>query len=220
MKIETLKERIEKATAKIEKKQNTIVKKTAQIEKKRNFLEKLGFANYTRQMYYEVRNTLTDEVADDLAHDAGVGVAVLLDDFELHAVFGAGFFQAGRQQLVIPVRVIAVLHVFRFHALEAHAVQHKVRRAVQGHVVRGEQQVFARGIDPAQHRSGHGGSGQGGSQQNGCHQQKESKHLFHFGTSFPNGRRTAGPFEYNDGAPAVFVSAIVKFYGSGVPPKA
>ena len=66
MKIETLKERIEKATAKIEKKQNTIVKKTAQIEKKRNFLEKLGFANYTRQMYYEVRNTLTDEVADDL----------------------------------------------------------------------------------------------------------------------------------------------------------
>ena len=42
MKINTLKERIEKATQKIEKKQNTIVKKTAQIEKKYQALEKLG----------------------------------------------------------------------------------------------------------------------------------------------------------------------------------
>lgn len=66
MKIETLKERVEKATTKIEKKQNTIVKKTAQIEKKNLFLEKLGFAGYTRDMYYEVRNTLSDDVATDL----------------------------------------------------------------------------------------------------------------------------------------------------------
>jgi len=42
MKINTLKERIEKATQKIEKKQNTIVKKTAQIEKKYQALKKLG----------------------------------------------------------------------------------------------------------------------------------------------------------------------------------
>lgn len=42
MKIETLKERIAKANAKIEKKQNTIVKKTAQIEKKYAALGKLG----------------------------------------------------------------------------------------------------------------------------------------------------------------------------------
>ena len=40
MKIETLKERIEKANAKVEKKQNTIVKKTAQIEKKYTILVK------------------------------------------------------------------------------------------------------------------------------------------------------------------------------------
>lgn len=42
MKINTLKERIEKATQKIEKKENTIVKKNAQIEKKYQALEKLG----------------------------------------------------------------------------------------------------------------------------------------------------------------------------------
>lgn len=42
MKINTLKEKIEKATQKIEKKENTIVKKTAQIEKKYQALEKLG----------------------------------------------------------------------------------------------------------------------------------------------------------------------------------
>lgn len=42
MKIETLRDRIQKAKAKIEKKQNTIVKKTAQIEKKYDALRKLG----------------------------------------------------------------------------------------------------------------------------------------------------------------------------------
>ena len=38
MKITTLKERIEKAQAKVERKQNTIIKKTAQIEKKQAYL--------------------------------------------------------------------------------------------------------------------------------------------------------------------------------------
>lgn len=42
MKIETLRDRIAKANAKIEKKSNTIVKKTAQIEKKYDALRKLG----------------------------------------------------------------------------------------------------------------------------------------------------------------------------------
>lgn len=43
MKIETLKERIEKATIKIEKKHNTIEKKKALIEKKANKVRALGF---------------------------------------------------------------------------------------------------------------------------------------------------------------------------------
>lgn len=42
MKIETLRDRLDKAIAKVEKKENTIVKKTAQIEKKYQLLEKLG----------------------------------------------------------------------------------------------------------------------------------------------------------------------------------
>lgn len=44
MKIETLKERIEKKEAQIQKKQNTITKKQAQIQKKQSKLEDMGFS--------------------------------------------------------------------------------------------------------------------------------------------------------------------------------
>ena len=55
MKINTLKERIEKANQKIEKKQNTIIKKTAQIEKKYQALEKLGIEDPRNKNVEEFR---------------------------------------------------------------------------------------------------------------------------------------------------------------------
>lgn len=61
MKIETLKERIEKATAKIERKENTIVKKTAQIEKKKAALAKMGYPEITKTEYYELGDKLGDK---------------------------------------------------------------------------------------------------------------------------------------------------------------
>lgn len=60
MKIETLRDRIEKAKTKIEKKYGTIVKKTAQIEKKYVALEKLGVEdpkNQTREDYRHLSET-------------------------------------------------------------------------------------------------------------------------------------------------------------------
>lgn len=62
MKINTLKERIEKATQKIEKKQNTIIKKTAQIEKKYKALEKLGVEDPSNKNVDDLRSIReTDE---------------------------------------------------------------------------------------------------------------------------------------------------------------
>lgn len=64
MKIETLKERIEKAAAKIERKENTIIKKTAQIEKKKATLANLGYPEITRNQYYEIHDELGEKVHD------------------------------------------------------------------------------------------------------------------------------------------------------------
>ena len=63
MKINTLKERIEKATLKIEKKENTIVKKTAQIEKKYQALRKLKIEapeDHTEDDFRDIQKTDPD----------------------------------------------------------------------------------------------------------------------------------------------------------------
>lgn len=67
MKINTLKERIEKANQKIEKKQNTIVKKTAQIEKKYQALEKLGIEDPRNKTEDDFRGL--SETNGELWHD-------------------------------------------------------------------------------------------------------------------------------------------------------
>lgn len=62
MKIQTLRDRIEKATQKIEKKKNTINKKTAQIEKKYKALEKLGVNDPSNKNVEDLRSIReTDE---------------------------------------------------------------------------------------------------------------------------------------------------------------
>lgn len=66
MKITTLRERIAKAEETIEKKSNTIVKKTAQIEKKTAKLAKLGYPEITKDKYFEIRDTLDRDLANDL----------------------------------------------------------------------------------------------------------------------------------------------------------
>lgn len=83
MKITTLQERIEKATAKVEKKENTIVKKTAQIQKKSAMLaKKYGidaetFDKYNREGFseeasHEIYWTMCDidYLKDDIARGA------------------------------------------------------------------------------------------------------------------------------------------------------
>lgn len=72
MKLETLKDRIEKANTMINKKENTIIKKTKMIEKKYGQLEKLGIENpkdhdveefrnqFEEQNFYEVFNLYYD----------------------------------------------------------------------------------------------------------------------------------------------------------------
>lgn len=57
MKIETLKERIEKATAKIERKENTIAKKTALIEKKTDECEKEWLREDIARLNDEIEET-------------------------------------------------------------------------------------------------------------------------------------------------------------------
>lgn len=57
MKIETLKERIEKATAKIERKENTIAKKTALIEKKADECEKEWLREDIARLNDEIEET-------------------------------------------------------------------------------------------------------------------------------------------------------------------
>ena len=66
MKLITLRERIAKAEETIEKKSNTIVKKTAQIEKKTVKLAKLGYPEITKDIYFEIRDTLDKDLANEL----------------------------------------------------------------------------------------------------------------------------------------------------------
>lgn len=67
MKIQTLRDRIEKAKTKIEKKQNTIVKKTAQIEKKYDALRKLGIEDPDKKNAEDFRHL--SETDSSLWHD-------------------------------------------------------------------------------------------------------------------------------------------------------